>query len=423
MKDPILESLNAIRKLESTEVLNEAAAAAPVAQAAGKGIGRFIPGVGAALGAYDAYGRAKQGDWAGAGLSALGGAASLIPGVGTAASLGIAGAQALRDKQRTGSYLPSDDEIAGAVAKDAAAKPTATAAAPTQATPTPPGADPKVLALQKQLIAKGAKNIDGTPLVADGKMGKNTQAAMKQFPGVAVAEQNKGNDMSESQKIAELMSRLTQIESQPQVSEAGALSALGKGISKFRQGMSTGFNKGAMSAGTAARAGTANKAGNVVGRVGKAAVNNRGTVGLATGAAAGAAGMAALAGNSGGAAAAAAPDQSDAETARLARQNAAAAPKPAAGAGNKPAAGAGNKPAPAAAPAATANAGPDKADVDALNAMAAELENSQDPADVALMQRYNGIINAINNRAAGDKRTNAEIAANASLGTEPEPTK
>ena len=103
MQNPVLESLNKIRELESKEVLNESAAAAPVAQAAGKGIGRFIPGVGAALGAYDAYNRAKQGDWAGAGLSALGGAASLVPGVGTAASLGIAGAQALRDKQRTGS--------------------------------------------------------------------------------------------------------------------------------------------------------------------------------------------------------------------------------------------------------------------------------------------------------------------------------
>ena len=91
MKDPIVESLAAIRSLESKEILNEAAVAAPAAAVAGKGIGRFIPGVGAALGAYDAYGRAKQGDWAGAGLSALGGAASLIPGVGTAASIGIAG--------------------------------------------------------------------------------------------------------------------------------------------------------------------------------------------------------------------------------------------------------------------------------------------------------------------------------------------
>ena len=181
MNNTIAKSLATIRSIESNEILNEAAIAAPAAAVAGKGIGRFIPGVGAALGAYDAYGRAKQGDWAGAGLSAAGGLASLIPGVGTAASIGIAGAQALRDKQRTGSYMPGEDEIAAGVAKDTAAQPTATAAAPVAA---PAGADPKVLALQKQLIAKGAK------ITADGKMGPATQAAMKQFPGTAVAEQD-----------------------------------------------------------------------------------------------------------------------------------------------------------------------------------------------------------------------------------------
>jgi len=291
MKDPILESLNTIRRLESPEVLNETAVAAPAAAVAGKGIGRFIPGVGAALGAYDAYGRAKQGDWAGAGLSALGGAASLIPGVGTAASIGIAGAQALRDKQRTGSYMPGDDEIAAGVAKDAAAQPTATAAAPAAA-PTPTGADPKVLALQKQLIAKGAK------ITADGKMGPATQAAMKQFPGTAVAEHNKGNDMSESQRIAELMSRLAQIESTPQHTDEGiadlakgawqGVKTVGKNLAGGFKGDAARTAKGTYAAGSSA-AGVANK-------VGKVAGNNKGKLGLATGAAAGAAGMAALSG-------------------------------------------------------------------------------------------------------------------------------
>ena len=74
-----------------------------------------------------------------------------------------------------------------------------------------------------------------------------------------------------------------------------------------------------------------------------------------------------------------------------------------------------------AAPAQTPNAGPDKADVDALNAMAAELENSQDPADIELMKRYNGIINAINNGAKDDKRTIGQQAANADAGSEKEP--
>lgn len=206
MKDPVLESLNTIRALESAEILNEAAVAAPAAVAS-KGIGRFIPGVGAALGAYDAYGRAKQGDWAGAGLSALGGAASLIPGVGTAASLGIAGAQALRDKQRTGSYMPGEDEIAAAVAKDAA--PQAVTAKPAAA---PAMTKDQIIAFQK---ANG--------LTPDGIIGPKTQAALN-------AQKTKGTAMSETQKIAELRDRLAQLEqAQPQVADEG-IGDLAKGI-------------------------------------------------------------------------------------------------------------------------------------------------------------------------------------------------
>jgi len=388
MKDPIVESLAAIRSLESKEVLNEAAVAAPAAAVAGKGIGRFIPGVGAALGAYDAYGRAKQGDWAGAGLSAAGGIASLIPGVGTAASIGIAGAQALRDKQRTGSYLPGEDEIAAGVAKDAAAQPTTTATAPAAA-PTPPGADPKVLALQKQLIAKGAK------ITADGKMGPATQTAMKQFPGVAVAEQNKGNDMSESQRIAELRDRLAQIESTPQIADEG-IADLAKGAWQGVKNIGSAFKAGvADPAGAKALAPAATKAGEKAAlATGAAVARNPGKV-AAGAAAAGAAGMAAL----GGAATKPTDPKKVTPPTKV------------------------TPPAPAADPAQTPNAGADPADVAALNAMAAELENSQDPADIELLRRYNGIINAINNRAPGDKRTQGEIAANADAGSEPEPTK
>ena len=260
----VLESLNKIRDLESKEVLTEAAAvAAPAAQAASKGIGRFIPGVGAALGAYDAYNRAKQGDWAGAGLSALGGAAALIPGVGTAASLGLAGAQALRDKQRTGSYLPGDDEIAAAVAKDKEQQPAQTAQSPQ----VPSGGDPKIFALQQQLIAKGAK------IKADGKMGPQTQTAMQQFPDVKMAEDNEENKMSESQKIAELMNRLAQLEqAQPQVADEG-IADLAKGawqgVKNFGSAAKTGFTNPeyAKVAGVASRG--ANK-GQVVNKVSSA---------------------------------------------------------------------------------------------------------------------------------------------------------
>lgn len=380
MSDPIYESLNKIRELESKEMLNEAAVAAPVAQAAGKGIGRFIPGVGAALGAYDAYNRAKQGDWAGAGLSALGGAASLIPGVGTAASLGLAGAQALRDKQRTGSYLPGDDEIAAGVAKDKAAQ-------VAQAQPVPPGGDPKVFALQQQLIAKGAK------IKADGIMGPQTQTAMKQFPDVKMAEDNEENKMSESQKIAELMSRLAQLEQAPaqeQVADEG-IADLAKGAWQGIKNMGSAFRAGvADPAGAKALAPAATKAGEKAAlATGAAVARNPGKV-AAGAAGAGALGTAAMMGG--------------------------AATKPAPTAPAKPGASAKPAAAPAAAAGQTANAAADPADVAELNKLAAELENSQDPADIELMKRYNGIINAINNRSAGDKRTQGEIAASADLG-------
>jgi peptidoglycan hydrolase-like protein with peptidoglycan-binding domain len=126
--------------------------AAKVASKAAK----FVPFAGAAFNAADAASRYQQGDKIGAALSGAG----VIP----ALSLPAMGIQAVRDKINTGSWLPDDAEIAAAYG-----------------TKVPAGGDPKVFTLQQQLIAKGAKNLDGTPLVPDGKMGKNTQAAMKQF--------------------------------------------------------------------------------------------------------------------------------------------------------------------------------------------------------------------------------------------------
>jgi peptidoglycan hydrolase-like protein with peptidoglycan-binding domain len=379
MNRDIYNSLATVKTVQANQKLPEVAAAAPVAQAAGKGVGRFIPGVGAAIGAYDAYNRAKQGDWAGAGLSALGGAASLVPGVGTAASLGIAGAQALRDKQRTGSYLPGDDEIAAAVTKDKQAQPAQAAAATAKpAVQAPPGADPKVLALQKQLIAKGAK------IAADGKMGPQTQAAMKQF---AVAESIKEKNMSESEKIAALRLKLQHLEEGPMDLVKGAVN-LGKDAWNTGKAAVSGAKWGAANPNLTSRLvtkpGVANAAGVAAAKTAGAVARNPGKVAGAAGLAAGAAGMAAMSGKPG--------------------QPAAKPPV-----GGKPAA-------PAKAPAAPANALPDPKEVEELNKLAADLENSMDPADIELMKRYNGIINAINNRSADDKRTQGEIAASAALG-------
>jgi hypothetical protein len=92
--------------------LNEAAGAAvPAAAGIGSKLARFIPGVGLAAGGYDAYKRAQAGDYTGAALSAGAGIAGLVPGLGTAAATGLIGAQLGRDKARTGSFLPSYDEI------------------------------------------------------------------------------------------------------------------------------------------------------------------------------------------------------------------------------------------------------------------------------------------------------------------------
>ena len=143
--------------------ISEVAAAAPTAKVAGsvggKLASRLIPGVGAAVGAYDAYDRATKGDYIGAGLSGLGAVTSLIPGVGTAATMGLAGAQLARDyKVKTGVFAPDD---AGQAATPAAGK--GTIPNPTKYPTTPD----EIKAFQQ---AKG--------LTVDGVIGKNTRTAL-----------------------------------------------------------------------------------------------------------------------------------------------------------------------------------------------------------------------------------------------------
>ena len=213
MTDKIInDSLNKIRLIEATAADVRDIAGATTLGATGTQLGasglnklgvksaakiagkaaKFIPFAGSAVNAADAVSRAQAGDYVGSAISGAG----AIPIL----SLPAMGIQAVRDKINTGSWLPDDDEIAATYGKKA---PTAAA------TPkVPPGGDPKVFALQQQLIAKGAK------ITADGKMGPATQAAMKQFPAVKMAENNEGTTMSESQKIAELRNRLSSIESQ-----------------------------------------------------------------------------------------------------------------------------------------------------------------------------------------------------------------
>ena len=72
-------------------------AAGTAAKAAGKGLLRFLPGVGLVIGAADAMGRAGRGDYGGAALALGSGVAGLIPGIGSAASIAMSGALIAKD--------------------------------------------------------------------------------------------------------------------------------------------------------------------------------------------------------------------------------------------------------------------------------------------------------------------------------------
>jgi hypothetical protein len=71
---------------------------------AGKMAGKLLPGVGTALNAADAYSRAKEGDYVGAGIAGVGAAASPFPLLGTAVGAGTGALNAYRD------YLKRQEE-------------------------------------------------------------------------------------------------------------------------------------------------------------------------------------------------------------------------------------------------------------------------------------------------------------------------
>ena len=68
-----------------------------VAKAAGKSLVKFIPGVGLVMSAIGAGSRAMAGDLSGAALELGSGVAGLVPGVGTAAAIGMQGTLAAKD--------------------------------------------------------------------------------------------------------------------------------------------------------------------------------------------------------------------------------------------------------------------------------------------------------------------------------------
>lgn len=77
----------------------------------GKMAGRVLPGAGTALNAYDAYNRAQEGDYLGAGIAGIGAVASPFPVVGTAVGMGTGAINAYRD------YLKRQEEEKKRMAK------------------------------------------------------------------------------------------------------------------------------------------------------------------------------------------------------------------------------------------------------------------------------------------------------------------
>ena len=78
------------------------------AKTAGKSLVKKIPGVGLLAGLYFAGEKLLEGDFAGAGLEVASGAASTIPGLGTAASLAIDAGIAARDISKASSGEAAD---------------------------------------------------------------------------------------------------------------------------------------------------------------------------------------------------------------------------------------------------------------------------------------------------------------------------
>jgi hypothetical protein len=110
------------------------------AKGLGKAVLKKIPIIGALAGIGFALGRAAEGDWAGAAMEVASGAAGSIPGIGTAASIGIDTALAAKDM--------------GAFDKKAAATPTKAATTSTKAVATP-----TAVAATKAVAATGGTSV------------------------------------------------------------------------------------------------------------------------------------------------------------------------------------------------------------------------------------------------------------------------
>jgi hypothetical protein len=158
------------------------AKAAPTLTNIGGKLMKFMPGVGLVAAGADTVRRAAAGDYTGAALSAAGGAAGLIPGVGTVASMALTGAQAARDYRNHGTISPSTDQLAAASGKSVKDGFPQVAAAPQPAAQAP----------ATQTVAQaGAAKPAATQTVAQAGAAKpaaNQTVAQAAAPKQAVAE-------------------------------------------------------------------------------------------------------------------------------------------------------------------------------------------------------------------------------------------
>ena len=168
--------------------------------AAGTGskiLGKALPGVGAYLGATSAIDSYKKGDYLGAALNGLSGAFSLVPGLGWIPAVGLGAWQAGR-------------ELSGATDKYDQAGAEAPATSGQGGTPST-----DVKALQQRILAKDPNALPQHG--ADGRMGPETQAAMKRLN----IKENMMPQKSLAETMRDLQQRLIMLEEPtPEVPEA-----------------------------------------------------------------------------------------------------------------------------------------------------------------------------------------------------------
>ena len=195
------------KAVAGSDFAKTAATGAVAGKVASKMLGKTIPGVGTALSWKDAYDRWQEGDRSGAVISALAGGAYLVPGLGTAAGVGLDAINVGRDLANDDSEISSDGVSAEPVS------------APTDAD--------RLAALQ---------NIIGAE--PDGIMGPETKEKLKAWqkdqgikddgiPGpetyaTAGLEESKGIKMKQTtvaEDIATLRDKLTFIENEEIINE------------------------------------------------------------------------------------------------------------------------------------------------------------------------------------------------------------